>query len=226
MFFYQTIIMVAVAVLIYLLTYFLMKRHRKVLLLSILAIIAAAGVGLYAIQFYFGNHYYTQNINTDDLENITISGKQARDINKVFSDYKPVNDGAKKANSFKKIYKIDKNGVNSVIEAHIYVFSQAGDADKYFEANQKFYENKNYIPLDMSKSKRKGSGERYLVSLVKSRYRNYSDLIYLPSKIRYSSDVTIVYNNVILTLNENADKPSSNKALVIGDIKKKLSQKT
>jgi len=224
MLFYQLIIIAFVVILIYILAYLLKKRHRNILVVSILVIITAGGIALYAIQYYFGNHYYTQEISTSTIEGIQITESQLKNFHKIFSDYKSIKDDEYMTDVFRKTYTINANGAKSVIEASIYIFSEKGDADKYFEANQKFFENKNYIPLDTQKSKRKGSGERYLVSLIKSQYKDYTDFFYSPSKITYLSDVTIVSNNVIITISETANKPVANKGIVIEEIKKKLAQ--
>jgi hypothetical protein len=222
MFFYQAIIMVTVVVTIYGLGFLLKFKNRKVLVVSIIALIAIGGISLYAIQYYFGNHYYTQEIKTDSIEGISLTSNQKKDIRKIFNDYTEVSDSTQSANALGKTYKIDGNGAHSTIGANIYIFSDQKDADNYFAASQKFYENKSYIPLDTLKSKRKGSGERYLISFIKSQYKDFADLIYLPSKITYSSDVVIEYGNVIILISETANKPVTNKDTVITDIKKKL----
>ncbi|HEX2938688.1 MAG TPA: hypothetical protein VHO66_07195 [Ruminiclostridium sp.] len=224
MFVYQTIIMAAVVILIYILAYFLKKRNRKILVFSILAIITAGGIGLYTIQYYFGNHFYSQEISTSLLEDFKVTPKQADNLNKIFDGYENISANANAQDAYRKSYKINANGAASVIDASVYTFSNAEDADKYFEANQKFFDNKNYIPLDTLKSKRKGSGVKYLVSLIKSQYKDYADLFYMPSKITYSSDVTIEYNNVIIVINETSNEPVSNKSAVIEDINKKLAK--
>lgn len=224
MFVYQLIIISLVVILIYILAYILKKRHRNILVFGILVLITAGGIGLYAVQYYFGNHYYTQEISTSSIEGIQITESQSKNFKKIFSDYKCIKDDEYMADAYRKTYTINANGAKSVIEASVYIFSESADADKYFEANQKFLENKNYIPLDAQKSKKKGIGERYLVSLIKSQYKDYTDFLYRPSKITYLSDVTIAYNNVIISLTETSNKPVANKGIVLDEIKKKLSQ--
>jgi hypothetical protein len=222
MLFYQAVIMAAVVIAIYLLAFFFKFKNRKVLVISIIGFITIGGVGLYAIQYYFGNHYYSQEIKADTIEGISLTSDQKKNARKIFSDFSEVNVSAKSADVLGKTYKISSNGTDSTINASIYIYSNSKDADNYFQASQKFYENKSYIPLDTLNSKRKGSGERYLISFIKSQYRDYSDLIYLPSKITYSSDVVIEYENIVILISETANRPVTNKAAVINDIKKRL----
>lgn len=222
MFIYQLLIIGVSIILIYILTRFLKENHGKILVFCILAILTAAGIVLYAIQYYFGNHFYTQEISASSIEQINISKFQKKNLKKALAGFKNADSGELSADAFKKTYEINANGSHSTINTSIYVFSDSNSANSYFEACQKFYENKNYIPLDTLKSKRTGNGERYLISLIKSQYKDYADFFYRPSKITYSSDVTIVYDNVVIVISEAANKPLSNKAVVIGDIKKRL----
>lgn len=222
MFFYQALIMAVVVIAIYLLSYFLKFKKRKVLIFTIVALITAGGVTLYAIQYYFGNHYYTQKISSGAITGINLTDKQKRDVRSLFSNYNEVNANAKSADVLGKTYSVNGNGAHSTIEANIYIYSNSKDADNYFEASQKFYDNENYIPLDTSHSKRTGGGERYLISFIKSQYKDFGDIIYLPSKITYSSDVVIEDDNVIIQLSETANRPVTNKAAVLSDIKSRL----
>jgi hypothetical protein len=222
MFFYQALIMAAVVIAIYVLAFLLKFKNRNVLAVSVIGLIAVGGIGLYAVQYYFGNHYYTQEIGTGTIEGISLTSIQQHNIRQIFSDFTEVTDSAQSADTLGKTYEVDGNGAHSTIDVNIYIFSDSKDADNYFAASQKFYDNKNYIPLDTLKSKRKGTGERYLISGIKSQYKDYTDLIYLPSKITYSSDVVIEYEDVIFQISETANKPVTNKAAIIDDIKSKL----
>lgn len=222
MFLYQTIIMAVVIIAIYLLAVLVKFKKRKILVVLIIALFILGGAGLYAVQYYFGNHYYTQEIDTDTIETISLTADQKKNIRTIFSDYTKVNDCEQCADMLEKIYEIDGNGAHSTIDADIYIFSNSKDADNYFSASQKFYDNEEYIPLDALRSKKKGSGVHYLISGIKSQYKDYTDFLYLPSKITYVSDVIIEYDNIIIQLSESASKPVTNKAVVIDDIKSKL----
>jgi hypothetical protein len=222
MLFYQALIMCAVILVIYTLAFFLKLKKRKLFVIAVIVLITAGGIALYAIQYYFGNHYYTQQIDNETIEGIGFTANQKKNVSKIFSDYKKANESDKSTYALDKIYKVNGNGAKSEIEANIYIFSNSHDADNYFKASQKFYDNKNYIPLDSDKSKREGKGEYYLVSLIKSQYKDYADIIYLPSKITYSSDLVIEDKNVIIHVSETANKPVTNKQKVINDIKHRL----
>lgn len=221
MFVYQSLIMAAVVISIYILAMLLKTRNRKLLVFSIIGLITAGGIGLYAIQYYFGNHYYEQNVDTTLFSDIKFTSHQKSDMLKTFSNYGESSAAGSAAGELSKIYNVKGNGAHSVINSNIYLFTNEKDADKYFAASQKFYDNKTYIPLDGEKSKKTGD-DRYLVSFIKSQYKDYTDLIYLPSKITYSSDVVIQNGNVIIQLTETSNKPVTNKDTVILDIEKEL----
>lgn len=222
MFIYQAVIMAVVAVAIYILSYFLRSKKRKLLVTSIIGLIVIGGIGLYAVQYYFGNHFYNQKVNTEALANINFTDNQKKNLSNLFSDYSDINLNSKTIDAIGKTYKVNGNGASSTIEANIYLFSNEKDADNYIEASQKFYENKNYIPLDSLSTKKKGPGNLYLVSLIKSQYKDYTDLIYLPSKITYTSDVVIKNSNIIILITETSNKPVTNKDTVINSIESKL----
>jgi hypothetical protein len=224
MFIYQAVIMAAVVAAVYILTYFLKGKRRKLLLLFIACLITAGGAGLYAIQYHFGNHFYTQKVSTQSLGQIDFTDQQKRDMSKIFSDYSKVSINGQTSDAIGKVYNISGNGANSKIDSDFYLFSNVKDANNYFEASQKFYENKGYIPLDTLRSKKTGVGTRYLISFIKSQYKDYSDLIYLPSKITYSSDVVIQDENLIILITETANRPVTNKDVVLNDIETKLEQ--
>lgn len=219
---YQGLIMAVVVIAIYLLAFLVKFKNRKVLVTSIVILITLGGIGLYAVQYYFGNHYYTQEIDSDTIEGIRLTANQGKNIRTIFSGYTEVSDNAQSADTLEKTYEIDANGAHSTIDTNIYIFSNSKDANNYFSASQKFYDNENYIPLDALRSKKKGSGVRYLISGIKSQYKDYTDFLYLPSKITYTSDIIIEYDNIIFQLSENANKPVTNKAVVINDIISKL----
>ena len=222
---YQAIIMAAVVIAIYILAFILKFKRRKLLVLFVIVMIMAGGVGLYAVQYAFGNHYYTQELNSKTVEKVRLTPDQRRDITGVFGDYKRIAGSAHSTYALGKVYHLSGNGAKSVIESTVLIFSNTRDADSYFLANQKFYDNKDYIPLDTLNSNPKGKGLHYLVSLIKSEYKDYTDIVYLPSKITYSSDLLIQDGPVIIQLDETADKPVTNKQAILDGIIDKLEQK-
>jgi hypothetical protein len=223
MFFYQAVIMAAVVIAIIIFAFLFRFKRRNLLITIIIVLIAAGSAGVYAVQYYFGNHYYTQKISESSIEGISFSDAKKADIYAIFDDYSRIDGSAGSSDVLTKTYKINANGAESVIEASIYKFTNSNDADKYFSASQKFYENKNYIPLDTRNSHKEGTGERYIISFIKSQYKDYSDIIYLPSKITYASDIVIENDNIIIQLTETANRPVTNKESVLKDIKQKLS---
>lgn len=222
MLFYQVVIMGVVIAAIYILTHFLKFSHRKLLILFIAVLITAGAGCLYYVQYYFGNHFYKQELSPSMLNGIQSPSPQKQRLQKAFSGYTPLANKGKSTDSLGKLYRITGNGASSAIDVELRLFSNSKDAGNYFEASQKFYENKRYIPLDVDSSKKAGDANRYLVSYIRSQYTSYTDFIYLPSKITYSSDVVIQSNTIVLQIDEVANKPVTNKAAVIEDILRRL----
>lgn len=221
MFIYQGVIMLLVAVAIYLLAVFFKMKNRKILVILMAAVFIVGGAALYYVQYYFNNHYYDQNINTAAIEKINFSDDKTANIGEVLDGFEKTGENQSSA-TYKKVYDIDAQGAHSKITATVYVFSDSSDADKNFTTGKSFYDSKNYIPLDPLKSKKSGDGTKYLISGIKSQYQDYTDLIYLPSKINYLSDVVIESNKVVITLSETANKPVTNKEQIVNEIVSKL----
>lgn len=224
MFIYQAVIMAAVVIAIYLLAFIVKMKRRKLLVVSMVAILVIGGGALYYVQYFFSNHYYTQEISTAEVEKITFPQMNEAKLKEIFTDYSEENDPKTNSDVLTKTYKISANGADSTIAANIYVFTNSADADQYFSAGQHFYDNKNYIPLDELQSKKDGDGTRYLISGIKSQYQDYTDILYLPSKINYCSDVVIESDNVIINLSETSNKPVTNKQKVFDDILSKINK--
>lgn len=222
MFFYQALIMGVIVSIIFILTYLIKLKNRTVLVFSIIILIGLGGIGMYAVQYYFGNHFYQQNINTSQLSNLESERFQRSTAQAVFSDYHDTSN-IQPADTIEKVYKINANGAQSRIVSEIYFFSDKTDANNYYEFSQKFYANKNYIPLDPIKCQNKDIGVKYLVSFIKSEYKDVNDFIYLPSKISYTSDLIIQDDNIIVTLTETSNKPVTNKNTVVKDIIHRIS---
>lgn len=221
MFIYQGVIMALVAVAIYLLAFIFKMKNRKILVALMAAVFIIGGAALYYVQYFFNNHYYDQNLDTAAVEKINFTKDKASNIGNILSGYDKVS-GKKSSETYTKVYDIDAQGAHSKITATVYVFSNSSDADKNFTTGKSFYDSRNYIPLDPLKSKKSGDGTRYLITGIKSQYRDYTDILYLPSKISYLSDVVIESNNVVITLSETSNKPVTNKAQVVNEIVSKL----
>lgn len=225
MFFYQAVIMGAVIAAIYILAHFLKNSHRRLLILFIAVLILAGSAGLYSIQYFFGNHFYKQKLPAAALGGIQVSSAQFQTLKQRFSDYSELGAKGKSSDILSKTYHVSGNGASSSIEVDVYLFSNGKDADNNFEASQKFYENKNYIPLDIDQSRKFGGRNRYLISYIRSQYTSYTDFIYLPSRITYSSDVLVQSGDVLFQITEVSNKPVTNKAAVLNDIEKRLQAK-
>lgn len=220
MFFYQALIMLLILTAICVVTYGIKIRNRAVLAaLILLFAVCGAGALLY-VQNFFGTHFYTQKIARQQLEELRLSENASGNLAQAPVGYRQIDGGDVSARqAFAKTYQMHGNGTDSKIEARIYVFDSKVEADQYFALTQKFYENRDYLPpSELQSSKEKTLAHKYVVSYIKSVYLDYSDLIYLPSKITYLSSVTVQDGNAVVCLNETAGRPVTNKAAVLGQL--------
>ena len=230
MFIYQSLIMLAVIVIVCVFAYVIKIKNRTLLASIILVSILAAGLGMYAVQNYFGIHFYTQQVDTASLQKIRISTARAADVRRLFSTYSAVSptesdsstSGSQKVQAntiLRRTYHLYTGGASSTVQATVYTFGSEEDADSYFEVSQRFYENKTYLPGDPKQSQKEpGKNPRYIVSYVKSNYDDVNDLMYFPSKISYLSSVTVQTGRVIIALDEESSGLTVSKNSVIRDI--------
>lgn len=224
MFFYQAVIMIAVLLIICLLAYVIKLKNRAVLAVAILLLATSGALGLAGIQGYFGTKFSTQNVNLTELKKIKLNSVQKDNLFKIFSDYENImGTESEYKDAVSKTYHISGNGTNSVIKVNILVYNSENEADNYFKIHQKFYDNKIYLPADDKMSlKTETGGQKFITSYIKSYYKDYRDIIYLPSKITYLSETLFEDENVIITIDETAGKPVTNKNVVFEDILKHL----
>lgn len=226
MFFYQAVIMLAVISAICLFAYVIKIKNRVVLAILII-LLASGGAGAICLtQNIFDSHFYKQAVAASNLENLRFTEEQKNKLNTIFNDYSNVSgteEGYKCA--LTKRFTVDNNGAHSVIDVGIYAYENLNEADQYFKLSQKLYENRIYLPPDNKLSvKTAADSHKYIVTYVKSFYRDYGDIMYLPGKITYLSAVTVQDENVVVTLYEQTNKPVSNKNSIISQIVKKLSE--
>ena len=221
MVFYQCAIMAAVVFIIYLIASVFKVKNRTVLVISILVLIFAGGIGLYAVQNYFGAHIYTQKIDSSLIERLQFTQSEKENVRKIFSDYEVVSGNGSPV-VLSKTYAVNGKGARSSIEVNICLFGSKKGSDSYFNFIQKIHD-KNYLPPDPSHSlKTEGRNLRYITTFIKSSYDDYDDIIYVPSKISYSSDLTIEDGSMIIALSEKSNRPVTNKDTVIHQILAKL----
>jgi len=223
MFFYQALIMLVVVIIICVLAYALKLKNRAVLVVSILLLATAGAMALAGVQNYFGVNFYTQNVDSNKLKSIKFSTQQLNNFGTIFSDYDNITEDTYYKLDYSKKYEIDGNGAHSQIKVNIVELNTKAEAVNYYQAKQKLYDNKVYLPADGTHTiKNEVNGQRFIVSYIKSYYKDYSDIIYLPSKMAYLSDVVFEDNNIVITISETANKPVTNKNAVLDDILKKL----
>ncbi|ADU26851.1 hypothetical protein [Ethanoligenens harbinense] len=217
MFFYQAIIILGVVLLLGLLVFVIRIKNRGLLAASVLLLSVAGAGAVLGVQNYFGSHIYVQNVDVSQLRRLTFSSKVRQSLDTVFADYTRTDaDGLP---TYRKTYDEKAGGVASTVTVTISVYPTKEEADRYFSMSQKFYDNRNFVPIDSSRSlKTDGVTHRYLTTFIKTQYGNYTDLIYLPSRMSSYSYVIVQDDNIMVTLSERAHKPVCTKNAVIKDL--------
>lgn len=237
MFLYQALIMGAVVLIVFLLLFVFRMRNRAALvgLMVLLAFGGAAALG--AIQNVFNTKFYSQPVNVALLRDMQFSDSQREDIGRLFPDYssaaaeektggaiRTTSEGiASNAVAVTRDYTVTAHGATSKIRAVVYSFATTGEAGQYLEIRQRFYNNRNYLPADSSKSqKSESSDHKYITSYIKSMYPDYADFLFVPSKITFYSEVLVQDRNILVDISEESNKPVANKTTVIENILQRI----
>lgn len=221
MFIYQAVIMLAVVLIFCLLAFVFKIKNRTILALSILVLVVGGGLSLSLIQAYFGNQYYDQKINTELYKNLIMTEEQKSSLPRIFSDFKDIDTVQDQYSAaLEKTYDIQDGAVNSSVKVDLYLFSDKAGADEYFKLRQTFYEYKYYMQIDGKLSKKSPGDDtfRYLTSYIGSYYKDYKELLYVPSKIYYLSESVIQSGNLIVSINEKSNKPVTEKGKILEKI--------
>lgn len=235
MVFYQVLILIAVVLIICLLAYVVHVKNRLVMMIVILVVASVGAAAFCFVQYVFSSRFYEQKVNVNYLKDMRFAEYiesdygtvQKEDLKTLFSDYKDYKSTSDfdtyMLSAIRKEYKINANGASSAINSYIFTFESRESAEQFFTISQKFYETKNYLPAESKYSlTKKGNYHRYMTSYIKSVYKDYKDIIYLPSKITYQSEVMVLDGNVVVYITETANKPVTNKDRVLAEINSKL----
>lgn len=233
MFIYQALIMGAVVLIVFLLL-FVFRLHNRAALAGLMVLLAVGGaVGLGAIQNIFNTKFYPQPVNVSLLREMQFSDTQRENIGKLFPDYSSTavgdttggvihttsDDVTASAVAVTRNYTVTAHGATSKIRVVVYSFASTGEASQYLDIRQRFYNTNNYLPADSSKSlKTESADHKYITTYIKSMYPDYADFLYVPSKIRFYSEVLVQDKNVLVDINEESNKRVVNKTTVIEDI--------
>lgn len=227
MFFYQALIMGAVVLAVFLILFVIKVKNRVVLAVWMLLLAVAGAGALCGVQNIFNPRLYTQPVDVSMLRQMVFTPAQRGNIPALFPDYTALtaDNGLGYLHAVTKTYHISGNGASSTVRVIVYQFPSKTAADEYLEVSQRFYNSKNYLPADSGRSERVSSAEhKYITSYIKSLYPNYADLIYVPSKIVYYSDVVVQDGNVMVDINEQSNKTAINKTQVISEILTRIRQ--
>lgn len=221
MFFYQAAIILAVVLLLGLLIFVVRLKNRGLLAVSVLLLSVAGAAGMLGVQNYFGAHIYVQNVDVSLLKRLHFSSAARDSVDRIFADYS--RSDTEGLTDYRKIYAEESDGVSSKVTVNIVVYPSKEEADRAFSTSQKFYDNKNFVPIDSSRSLRTtGLEYRYLTTFIKTQYGNYTDLIYFPSRMSSFSNVVAQDENIIVALSERARKPVCAKNAVLKDLVHRL----
>lgn len=217
MFFYQAVIILAIVVLLGLLVFMIRLKNRGLLTVAVLVLSVAGAGAMLGVQNYFGTHIYVQNVDTSQLRRLTFSSAVRKSMDTVFADYTRTDtDGLV---NYRKTYTEKSGRVVSKVTVNIMVYPTKDEADRLFSISQKFYDNRDFVPIDTSRSLRTdGLSFRYLTTFIKTHYENYTDLIYLPSRMTSYSYVIVQDENIMVTLSERSPKPVYTKGVVLKDL--------
>lgn len=217
MFFYQAVIILTVLILLGLLVFVIRLKNRGLLTAAVLLLSVGGAGAMLGVQNYFGTHIYVQNVDTSLLRRLNFSSEERKSMDTIFSDYTRTNtDGLE---NYRKTYTEKSGDIVSAVKVNIMVYPTKDEADRVFAISQKFYDNRNFVPIDSSRSLRTaGLSYRYLTTFVKTQYGNYTDLIYLPSRMSSYSYIIVQDGNIIVTLSEKSPKPVCTKDVVLKDL--------
>lgn len=221
MFFYQALITLAVMLLLGFLVFVLRIKNKGLLAAAVLLLSVAGAAGVLGVQSYFGSHVYNQKVNIALVRRLSFSSEKKKSLDTVFSDYTRTD--TEGLLNYHKIYQEKSGNITSNVTVNVSVFPSKQEADHLFSISQKFYDNKNFAPIDPTQSLRTpGLDQRYLVTFIKTQYGNYTDLFYRPSRMSSFSYVIIQDGNIIMMLSERAHKPVCTKNAVLADLAGRL----
>ncbi|HCB99641.1 MAG TPA: hypothetical protein DEP42_00220 [Ruminococcaceae bacterium] len=221
MLFYQAAIIVFIFALLFLLVIVFHIRHRVVVGALVLSLSVLGAAGILGVQNYFGSHIYAQKVDIPLVRRLSQGAGNQTSFEEAFSDYHQ--DITDNLITYQKTYTEKSGGVSSEVKVSVMVYPNKDEADRLFTASQRFYDNKNFAPVDAKHSLRqKELTHRYITTFIKTQYSNYTDFVYLPSRMSSYSYIFVQNKNAIISISERAPQPVSNKDPVLKDLVKRL----
>jgi hypothetical protein len=235
MFIYQSVIMLAVVTIVFVLAFIIKIKHRSILALSIFVLVVAGSLSINLIQDYFlGVHVTNQNVNVKLYSSMHLSDNQKDSLAALFSDYTNMTeDSIQYQTALEKTYNINNGNVNSSIKVYLLLFKTETLADENFKQHEMFGESvykmfaqkKFLIPEDPSKTKvLKTDNPKYLTSFIRSNYTDYTSIMYVPKNIFYQSEIVVQDDDFILYMTEHSNKPLSEKNAILENIDARLAK--
>lgn len=227
---YQAVIMFLVIGIVFILAFVLRIKRRLLLAVIIVVLVIGGSLILSLIQYSFGVIFYEQKCDVSYYDKIRLNAAQKDHMGEALSGFQDVTATQEQYRSaFSRDFKADDGSVHSTIKVTYARYKKKNDAEKAFQVRQIFYENKLFMPKYNEKTK---IGNRnaplafeYITSYIRSNYPNYNDIIYLPSKLYYVSEVVIKDNDMIIDLYETSNKHVTEKNKVMAQISQMLAKK-
>lgn len=226
MFVYQAAIMLAVIAIVLVMVYLFRVRKPGILAVTILVLVIAGGLSLALIQGYFGNNYYSQKLDVSTYKSLILTDSQKSSLAKIFRDYENKAVSQEQCTTaLERTYSFTQGKARSSVTVDLMLFKNKSGADEFFKLSQVFYENKNknFVQEDPKLSKKAVFDSfRYITSYMRSDYSDVNDIIYVPSKIYYTSEVIIQNGEFVATMTEKSNKPVTFKNEALSKIKSQL----
>lgn len=223
MFVYQAIIMFLVIFIVFVLAFVIKLRNRSILFVLIVALVLIGSFTLSLIQDYFGVQYYTQKIDTSYYSKLKLTQTQKSRLGSILKGFTNTTASQEQCRAaYEKNEKLQIGKLSSSIRVDVMLYKTEPDAYEYLRVRQRFYDNKVVLPSDPVKTEKsnKDADFRYITSYIRSSYENVNDLIYVPSRIYYISEVIIQDGDMIIDLSERTNKPDTAKNQVLAELAK------
>lgn len=223
MFFYQAVIMLLVVGIVFVLAFVIKLKNRSILAVSIVALVLIGSFSLSLIQDYFGVQYYTQKTDISYYSKLRLTESQKSNLGGILKGYKNISSTQDHYRAaYEKTFHVQQGKLNSTIQVEVLLYRSKNEADEYFRTRQRYYYDDNVkivLPSDPSKSdKLTDPNFHYITSYIRSCYENVNDIMYVPSRIYYVSEVLIQDGDMVIDLNERTNRPSTAKNQVMSEL--------
>lgn len=230
---YQSLVMILVIGAVFLLFFLLREKMRllswRLVLCGIIVTLVVGGsLLLSVIQSFFGVYFYNQNCDVTLYGKLALSAAQEKNPGAALKGYKKTtaaNDGALVL--YERTYAVQSGKVRSSIKVTYTLWKTSAAAEDAFRKKVTLFEDdsekyKLFMPKypDKSKIGKKNAPLpfEYVTTYTRSNYPNYNEILYVPSRLYYLSEVVIRDRNETIDLYETSNKNVTEKNRVMNEI--------